>query len=264
MIKSKNNQTAKEMMRRSLEELKGDIIQWTPLLLEQEKSEQDKEEKEPAGDPWFLPQDPFLLMQRIILHHQESIKERVKALRWEDRNREFRARDWLEKRGFITKAGKVVKLTFFQPTEKGFEWAEKKGLTVPRFKSGWLHEAILRRTVQAWRVLEPQIRIKSGTPVSDVQPDKLVILPEGTVVAIQVSVTTPSAREADRALRLAEHVGWVLLVGLSKGKASKLKKALVDEESRRGDRARELFHKIVVGDALSVMDGDFSFECAAG
>lgn len=140
-----------------------------------------------AGD---LGGDPLLVMVRICETPAEPIEVRCNALGL-DRSREFRARGELDSRGLIEEASETVagKIKFFQPTEKGLDWARRHKVKVKTFKSGLVHEYLLTRVERGIGGLGPKWRLQRNSSIAreqGLQPDMLVLGPEGRRVIVEV------------------------------------------------------------------------------
>lgn len=165
------------------------------------------------------------MLERIGKFPQETIGERQSGLRLE-RMEEYRLRQQLQARGLIALAGRIGKVEFFSPTDAGKGLLQERGVHLASFKSGWLHEIVLRRIEelaggQGWQ-------LSRGGQLGGVQPDGWLRTPTGGCVLVQVSVTNSVRYEAERARTLRQIAGvrGVLLVGVTQAKVDGLKKVL--------------------------------------
>lgn len=186
------------------------------------------EGKEASG----LTQDARQVMERIILYPEELIEERAAAL-FMDRNREWRARNFIGKFGLLQLAGKVGKWEFFEPTAKGLEWAKAREIERAAFKSGVMHEVIVRRVTRAIGKAIEGVKLLRAGAINGVQPDIFLLLPEGGRIPIQVSVKNTPGYEAKAILRLSgeSFIERVLLIAINKKKAEQVSLALEGEVS---------------------------------
>jgi hypothetical protein len=140
--------------------------------------------------PDDLAGDALLVMVRICQEPVESIEQRCEMLRI-DRAREFRARAELDAKGFISQAEHVIagKIKFFQPTEKGIAWAQKRNIHIKKFKSGIAHEYILSSVEKSIGSISPKWRLQRNSSIAKdqgLQPDLLVLEPSGKRFIIEV------------------------------------------------------------------------------
>ncbi len=162
-----------------------------------------------------------------------------------DRAREYRARKGLLKLGLIEAAGKIGgKNEIYVPTAKGANWAKEMGLPVSKYKSGPLHEIMLRKTRDAiGRALSTRITFISaggGLKISRVQPDLLARMrgadgDSSRRVAIQISCTNTAEYEARAAMELCdiEEIDRTVVVAKDKGTAKEIENK-VEELRVRG------------------------------
>jgi RecA/RadA recombinase len=144
--------------------------------------------KIPAPDD--LHGDVYDVMCRICKAPAETIEQRCEFLRIE-RSREFRARAELDSRGFITKAKQTIagKTFFFEPTDKGIDWAEKHKIKVKKFKSGIVHEYILSQVEKKIGTTDSKLKMQRNSSVASdqgLQPDLLVLGPDGHRIIVEV------------------------------------------------------------------------------
>ena len=134
--------------------------------------------------------DALLVMIRILEHPAESIEDRCAALTAMDRQREFRARAFLETRGLIAKASQGVgKYVFYQPTRKGLAWASERNLPVTRHPAGLQHEWILIQVEKAIGQLPGGWRTQRNSDIcrdQGLRPDLVVLAPDGTTTIVEV------------------------------------------------------------------------------
>jgi hypothetical protein len=187
------------------------------------------------------------VLERVLWFPDETIGERGQSLRI-DRAKEWRARQRLILQGLLVVAGKIGKWEFFGPTEVGKKWAAERGMQERRFKSGLLHEILLRRVEIAISGQMPNMVFRKGGQLEGVQYDLLASGKEDKV-PVQVSVTNTARYEAERVRRLGSHacVSRVVIVGATKKKVGALEKEL-----RRigGD---EVWEKVVLVSGEDVM-----------
>ena len=140
--------------------------------------------------PDDLAGDAFLVMVRICQEPAETIEQRCETLRL-DRAREFRARAELDAKGLISQAEHAIagKIRFFQPTEKGIAWAQKRNIHIKKFKSGITHEYILCQVEKGIGSIGPKWRLQRNSSIArdqDLQPDLLVLEPEGKRIIVEI------------------------------------------------------------------------------
>lgn len=179
----------------------------------------------------------------IALRLELSIGERCEVL-GVDRPSEWRARRWLTSQGLIVEAGKVGRHQFYWLSHKGIGLAGERGLDVGAWKSGSLHEVVVRRVEAA---LEKEMDgvggvgggggdkeggvvgvCRRGIVVRGVQVDSVFTSRGGVCVAVQVSHTNKAGKEVEAALQIAgaDSVDGVALVGVGKRKAGALEREL--------------------------------------
>ena len=139
--------------------------------------------------------DALLAMVRICESPVEAIEERCTTIRM-DRAREFRARAELDARGLINQVKQTIagKIKFFQPTEKGIEWAQKRGIRIKKFKSGIVHEYLLCQVEKRVGLSGPKWRLQRNSSIArdqGLQPDLLVLGPEGQRIIVEICCSNP-------------------------------------------------------------------------
>jgi hypothetical protein len=157
--------------------------------------QEDKDQKTTASTgkilaPDDLAGDALLVMTRICQEPAEDIGRRCETLRM-DRAREFRARAELDAKGLILQAEHAIagKIKFFQPTEKGIAWAQKRNIHIKKFKSGIVHEYILCCVEKGIGSIGPKWRLQRNSSIAkdqDLQPDLLVLEPSGKRFIVEI------------------------------------------------------------------------------
>ena len=155
----------------------------------------DTIQKAPASStkllaPDDLAGDALLVMVRVCESPAEAIEERCTTLRM-DRAREFRARAELDARGLINQVKQTIagKIKFFQPTEKGIEWAQKRHIHIKKFKSGIVHEYLLCQVEKRIGLSGPKWRLQRNSSIArdqGLQPDLLVLGPDGQRIIVEI------------------------------------------------------------------------------
>ena len=184
-----------------------------------------------------------------IARQPEFTEERCGKLEM-DRAREYRARKELLKLGLIKASGKVGgKNEIYAPTAKGAEWAREMGLPVAKYKSGPLHEIMLRKTRDAiGKALSTRITFISageGLKISRVQPDLLAMVKSvdgdsSRRVVIQISCTSTHEYETRAALELCEiqEIDMTVVVAKDKRTAKEIENK-IEELCARGQGLRD-------------------------
>jgi hypothetical protein len=183
--------------------------------------------------PDDLAGDVLLVMVRICQEPAESIEQRCEILRM-DRSREGRARDELCDRGLISQEEQSIggKTLFFQPTEKGIAWAQKRNIKIKKFKSGIVHEYILCCVERGIGSIGPKWRLQRNSCIAkdqDLQPDLLILEPSGKRFIIEVCCSNISY-DAENILIEAAIPGIDRLIAITPDKKTKnfLEQALKD------------------------------------
>jgi hypothetical protein len=140
--------------------------------------------------PDDLAGDALLVMVRVCEQPVESIESRCDVLRM-DRAREFRARAELDAKGLISQAEYAIagKIKFFQPTEKGIAWAQKRKIHVKKFKSGIIHEYLLCQVERGIGLIGPKWRLQRNSSIAKdqgLEPDLLVLEPGGKRIIVEI------------------------------------------------------------------------------
>ncbi|MFQ5799378.1 MAG: hypothetical protein ACE5H0_11915 [Bacteroidota bacterium] len=140
--------------------------------------------------PDDLAGDALLVMTRICEAPAETIEQRCEALRM-DRAREFRARALLDTRGLVRQVEQTVggKVKFFQLTDKGIDWAQKRNIRVKKFKSGIIHEYLLCQMEKRIGFIGAKWRLQRNSSIArdqGLQPDLLVMGPDGQRIIVEV------------------------------------------------------------------------------
>jgi hypothetical protein len=140
--------------------------------------------------PDDLAGDVLLVMIRICQEPAESIERRCGTLQM-DRAREFRARAELDAKGLISQTEHTIagKIKFFQPTEKGIAWAQKRKIHVKKFKSGIVHEYLLCHVERCIGLIGPRWRLQRNSSIAKdqgLEPDLLVLEPGGKRIIVEI------------------------------------------------------------------------------
>ncbi len=140
--------------------------------------------------PDDLTGDALLVMMRICKEPSDTIDQRCEILRI-DRAREFRARAELDARGLISKVEQTIggKIKFFQPTDKGTEWAQKRDIRVKKFKSGIVHEYLLCQIERNIGITNSKLRLQRNSSIAHeqgLQPDLLVMERDGGRIIVEI------------------------------------------------------------------------------
>ena len=173
-------------LRRQAEDLLS-TIQWS------ERESNRRETTAPAAKmlaPDELAGDALLVMVRICEAPAEPIEQRCEVLRM-DRAREFRARAELDTRGLIKQVKQTIggKVKFFQLTDKGVAWAEKRNIRIKKFKSGIVHEYLLCQVEKRIGLIGPKWRLQRNSSIArdqGLQPDLLVMEPDGRRIIVEM------------------------------------------------------------------------------
>ncbi len=196
-----------------------------------------KRDREPAlaerrtHDPNRLPADQFRGF-KAIHDHPEPIESRCARLGW-DRDREYDAREGLQKRGFIQLAGRIGnKRKIFTPTPtKGEAFARKAGWTKPSFKSGPLHEAVVQALKISIANSLKNVRIFDkgfADILGGIQPDLVLQFSGGQLALVQVCDRNRAAYECKRLGELCriDVVDLVISVSVNRSTREKVEKEL--------------------------------------
>ena len=168
----------------------GELLSKTQFSYYDGKSERVTATKAKILAPDDLTGDTLLVMVRICEEPAELIEQRCSVLRM-DRAKEFRARAELDARGLIAQVEQTIagKTKFFQPTDKGIAWAQKRNIHVKKFKSGIIHEYILCQVEKRIGLIGPQWRLQRNSSVArdkGLQPDLLVMEPGGKRIIVEI------------------------------------------------------------------------------
>ncbi len=168
--------------------------------------------------------DALIVMMRICEAPAESISERCETLRIE-RAREFRARAELDGRGLIRTVEQTIggKIKFFEPTDKGISWAQKRNVRIKKFKSGIVHEYILSQVEKCIGHISPKWRLQRNSSVAKdqgLQPDLLVLEPEGGRFIVEICCSNFNY-DARNILAEAEIAGIDSVIGITLNKNTK-------------------------------------------
>ena len=161
----------------------------------------------------------------------ESIEQRCRELDM-DRARDFRARGELDGRGLIKQTEQTIagKIKFFEPSDKGIAWAERRNIRVKKFKSGIVHEYLLCQVEKRIGLIGPQWRLQRNSSIArdqGLQPDLLVMEPQGQRFIVEVCCSNLDY-DAGNILIEAEipEVDLVVAVTIDKQTKNRLEKAL--------------------------------------
>ncbi|MFB0553068.1 MAG: hypothetical protein ACETWQ_07110 [Phycisphaerae bacterium] len=174
--------------------------------------------------PDDLAGDVLLVMVRICEAPAESIEQRCTTLRI-DRAREFRARAELDARGLISKLEQTIggKIRFFQPTDKGVAWAQKRNLRIKKFKSGVVHEYLLCQVEKRIGLVGTKWRLQRNSSVArdqGLQPDLLVLEPAGGRFIVEICCSSINY-DATNTLIEAEIPGIDKVIAITPDKKTK-------------------------------------------
>ena len=143
--------------------------------------------KDRERDPNRLSRPAWRVFVRIADRPYETIEERMAALTL-DRAEEISARKECQAKGYLSSAGTVGQgVRFFQLTPKGDAFAQQHNVPIRRFKSGIVHEALLRRTMQALSKACPSLRWTSPAGATGaIQPDAYGVSGTGNALCLQI------------------------------------------------------------------------------
>jgi len=184
------------------------------------------------------------VLTRICEVPAELIEERSDGIGIE-RSIEGRERKRLKKLGMIELGDKVgSKWHLYVATEKGKRWARSMGLNVAEFKSGVGHEYMVRKVRESLEGFFEDVEFLSAGEslgVIGIQPDLLAGMrgpgvDSGWRMAIQVSSTSKSDYEVDRAIQLAGIAQLDLVVIVARDKTSRktIEKKLMERAESEG------------------------------
>jgi hypothetical protein len=214
-----------------------------------------------------LPLREMRVFAHIAQYPWATIDDRRDALGL-DRDSEGDARAKLQARGLIAFAGTVgAKNRLFEPTARGREFAQIKGLTIARQQKGSVvHTAVVEYTQRSLGKHSAAFRFqRTGiSPTTDgVQPDLLLILSGGGRIVIQSFCRNQPAYEAAALLKLhrlallgpgdADKVDFILAVAVNKRHREAVERAL---ERENGGKPPD---RVVLLDFDTVVDPKFEW-----
>jgi len=205
--------------------------------------------------------DALFVMRRICEAPIESIERRCHVLQI-DRQKEGRARAELRDRGLIEKAELTVgRLKFFQPTDKGIAWAERRNIRIKKFKSGIVHEYILCQVERGIGRIGSKWRLQRNSSIASdqgLQPDLLVLGPDGLRIIVEVCCTNLDYDAKNIVLESAiAGVDMVIAVTPDKKTKNKLAEAL---RKNSQDGAGQSGHPIALLDSGQCLEDDFDWK----
>jgi len=176
-----------EMRRRAEDALAG--VTWTPGIMPPSARHGSPTVADGPAQLGELPGDALKVMLDICARSDHFIDERCEETQL-DRSRELRARKMLLDRGLIEELSQTMgKLTFYQVTPKGEDWAHQHRVHVKKYKSGPVHEAILTKVQRALGMALPGARFQRGSTIgSEIgkEPDLALTLKEGRAILVEV------------------------------------------------------------------------------
>lgn len=97
----------------------------------------------------------------------------------------------MDTRGLIKQVKQTIggKVKFFQLTDKGIAWAEKRNIRIKKFKSGIVHEYLLCQVEKHIGLIGPKWRLQRNSSIGrdqGLQPDLLVMEPDGRRIIVEV------------------------------------------------------------------------------
>lgn len=177
--------------------------------------EQREEVKKRERDPNRLSEHAWKVFVRIAQYPHETIEERMAILNL-NRAEEGTARSECDLKGCIKQAGTLGRgMKFFQLQFKGKEFAERSNVPVTKFKSGVVHEALLRRVMKGLSGACPSLAWTNPSGATGAtQPDGYGLLPNGRVICVQVHCHNKRRYEVRKLKDLCRinHVDLVLMV----------------------------------------------------
>jgi hypothetical protein len=210
-----------------------------------------------------LSPDSSLLLRRVAELPPELLDESAAALGW-DRMCHGDARKELQMRGLLTHECMGNRRKLMALTDAGRKLATDCGWCLLREKGGVRHGFIVgrfrRRCDEAFDGAQFFTTGASATIASPrpVQPDMLVVLKDGSRLAMQASVenSVPAEVSALRALLAAPDLQWVVFIAFQREKREAVRKAL---------KAADLLSpKLVLLEVEQLLDGDFDLRAALG
>ncbi len=197
------------------------------------------------------------VLEAIAKRPAEEIQRRCEKLGGMDRAKESVIRGMLITQGLVCPAGTVGnKRELFDLTDKGREWADSHGISVPRTHGKVPHEFIIAVAEEALLAAFPGMtftRRGSGAPAG-VRPDSIGLLPGegGKRIAIQAVWRHDPTGEAENLLKLCSpqvgSVDFVLCLATNKGVGDSVRRAI--KRKKGGSTPEERLAVLTVEDAL--------------
>ena len=175
-------------------------------------------------DPSRLSYDAWKVFVRIAGDPTETIEDRMAAL-GKIRAEEETARKECSRKGYIKVGGTYgwgVKL--FELTDKGRNFAEKHNIPVRTYKSGVVHEALLKRVKKGISAAYTSFRwLPPKSATGSIQPDAYGLFPNGRSLCLQINCQNKTNYECQRLMDLCaiDHIDLVII-------ALPTKKAVID------------------------------------
>jgi len=196
--------------------------------------------------PDDLAGDALLVMMRICREPADTIEQRCEALQM-DRAREFRARAELDARGLISEIEQTIsgKIKFFNPTDKGIEWAQKRDIHIKKFKSGIVHEYLLCQIEKNIGTTDSKLRLQRNSSIAHdygLQPDLLVKKPEGGRIIVEICCNNLDY-DAKNILTEAEVPGVDHVIAITPDKRTK--KLLLQALRKNAEGSTRISQKLV-------------------
>ncbi|MBM4048224.1 MAG: hypothetical protein FJ279_24235 [Planctomycetes bacterium] len=189
----------RHLSRAELEELSARSLEpWMTHVVPEPAAPQKT--PKPEERPPLLEGLPLLVFKRIAGHGPETIEERCQALAGLDRNRDWAARQELQKLGLIQEADTFGHHRLLvHLSDKGRAFAQELGISCHKYKSGPVHEWVLNQVIRHLGRACPGVRfVRKDTHLADRQPDAILMLPgnQGYRIAIQVVCSPNYSRES--------------------------------------------------------------------
>jgi hypothetical protein len=169
----------------------------------------------------FLPRFTGYIEQSQDTKQRERDPSRLSKPAWRvfgmDRGEEEAARRECGRKGYIGEAGTFGRgIKFFYLLPKGTEFANRHNIPVTKFKSGVVHQAMLRRAKERISKACPSVRwVSPDGATGSIQPDAYGLLSDGTAVCIQIHHMNKTSYEIKALMELCkiEHVDIIVLIG---------------------------------------------------
>jgi hypothetical protein len=196
--------------------------------------EERQEVKQRERDPNRLSANAWRVFARIAQYPYETIEDRMVALNL-NRGEENAGRKEPEHKGFIAEAGTYGRgIVVCELTPKGRAFAEQHNIPVHTYKSGAVHEALLRRTMRALSKASSGLRwVSPSGATGPVQPDAYGLFTDGQALCVQIHYRNKLDYEIKRLIDLCkiDHVDLVLFVAPTK-KAVEAASSVIGERWR--------------------------------